>query len=161
MPSLKKSELVSNESSSEKCGFVCHMLCLPLTFLYFVWIWVPDDVLHAADITYYPEKSWSITIPVYISCLFVAAPIIYSIINRLSVPRVDSIDTVRDDFTRLPPEATSLSSRITTYVQRQDRSILLYGEPCWAQDFYLPIRYHFLPATNPVCRRFTTLTWAM
>jgi hypothetical protein len=113
----KKSELVSNESASEKCGFVCHVLCLPLTFLYFVWIWVPDDVLHAADITYYPDKSWSVTIPVYISILFVAAPIIYSIINRLAVPRVDSIDTVRDDFTRLLPETTSLSNRITTYVQ--------------------------------------------
>jgi hypothetical protein len=114
----KKSELVSNESSSEKCGFVCHVLCLPLTFLYFVWIWVPNDALHAADITYYPDKSWSVTIPVHMFGLFVAAPIIYSIINRLVVPRVDSIDTVRDDFTRLPPEATSLSPGITTYVQR-------------------------------------------
>jgi hypothetical protein len=116
---IKQSELVSNDSSSEKCGFVCHMLCLPLTFLYFVWIWVPDDVLHAADITYYPDKSWSITIPVYTFGIFVAAPIIYSIINRLSVPRVDSIDTVCDDFTRLPPDTTSLStSRIKMYVQR-------------------------------------------
>jgi hypothetical protein len=117
----KPSELDSKESSSEKCGFVCHMLCLPLTFLYFVWIWVPDNVLHAADITYYPDKSWSVTIPVYVFCLFVSAPIIYSVINQLSVPRVDSIDTVHDDFTRLPPEATA---RITTYVQR-NKSIYL------------------------------------
>jgi hypothetical protein len=128
---IQKSELVSNDddddddnddSSSEKCGFVCHVLCLiPLTFLYSVWIWVPDDVLHAADITYYPDKSWSVTIPVCAFGLFVAAPIMYSIINRLAVPRVDSIDTVHDDFTRLPPEATT---RITTYVQRQDLFIL-------------------------------------
>jgi hypothetical protein len=118
MPPIKKSELVSNESSSEKCGFVCHVLCLPLTFLYFVWIWVPDDVLHAADITYYPDKSWSVTIPVHMFGLFVAAPIIYSIINRLAVPRVDSIDTVCDDFTRLPPEVTGLSNGKATYVQR-------------------------------------------
>lgn len=122
--SPKKSEVFSNESSSEKCGFVCHVLCLPLTLLYFVWIWVPDDVLHAADITYYPDKSWSVTIPVHTFGLFVAAPIIYSIINLLAVPRVDSIETVHDEFTRLPPEATSLSTRIITYVQRHERFIL-------------------------------------
>jgi hypothetical protein len=101
----QKREVVSNESSAEKCGFMCHVLCLPLTVLYLLWIWVPDDTLHAADIniTYYPDKSWSIVIPVSVVGVFCAAPIIYSIVNLLSVPRVESIDTVRDDYTRPPP----------------------------------------------------------
>lgn len=98
-----KSSEVSNESSFENCGFVLHVLCIPLTVVYLIWMWVPDETLQAADIYYYPDKAWATTLPTTAFLLFVAAPFLYAAVNRLAVPSVESMDTLVDDYTRLPP----------------------------------------------------------
>jgi phosphatidylinositol glycan class P protein len=101
---------VVNESSRDNCGFVSHVLLCLLSLVYLLWVWVPDETLQAADITYYPEKSWAITVPMTLIGLFVATPVAYAFVNTLSVPSVDSMDTIVDKYTRIQkPQAVAPS----------------------------------------------------
>ena len=60
------------------------------------------------DITYYPDQSWAIYIPTALLCAFFSAPLIYAVINVVSTPKLDSIDTIWDDHSRV---ATGIDGR--------------------------------------------------
>jgi hypothetical protein len=45
--------------------------------------------------------------PVSVVLLFFAAPILYAAMNSLTVPSIDSMDTLRDEYTRKPTSTNS------------------------------------------------------
>lgn len=91
-------------SSRESYGFITHFLCFPIGFFYLCWIIIPDETLHAMDITYYPHKSLALLIPTGISIAFITAPFIYAMLNYLSAPSYHSIDTLWDEASNVPPQ---------------------------------------------------------
>ena len=56
--------------------------------------------VQSRNITYYPPKSWSIYIPVSALCIFLATPILYATFNSWTVPRLDSMDVLKEVHTR-------------------------------------------------------------
>lgn len=74
-------------------------------------VFLPEFHRH---ITYYPPKDWSVYLPVSALLLFLSAPILYAAFNSITVPRLDSIDTIKDDYTRTPtcPQAMCPAYRV-------------------------------------------------
>ena len=51
---------------------------------------------------YYPPKALAHHIPIVLVVAFVAAPVLYAMVNAASTPAVDSVDTMWDKHSRLP-----------------------------------------------------------
>jgi hypothetical protein len=59
---------------------------------------------------YYPQKEYGYQIPVSALFLFLAAPLVYAGFNSLTVPSIDSMDTVCDIHTRKPKSRKAANS---------------------------------------------------
>ena len=70
------------------------------------WLWAGEETLDWWGITYLPSTVWSIRIPSACLCLFVAAPLLYGALNGLAAPRLDSLDSLQDKYTRRRQKAT-------------------------------------------------------
>eukprot|EP00934_Nitzschia_sp_Nitz4_P006133 Nitzschia sp. Nitz4//scaffold205_size38804//26802//27219//NITZ4_007647-RA/size38804-exonerate_est2genome-gene-0.25-mRNA-1//-1//CDS//3329541522//6123//frame0 len=79
-------------SPMEKCSFVCHLLVWPLGILYIAWVLLSDEQLVEWNVTYYPPKEWAVHFPVTLFLWFLAAPILYSAMNAMTVPPLSSTD---------------------------------------------------------------------
>jgi len=87
-------------SPTENCGFVIHFISFPIAILTILWVSIPDDTLHAWDISYYPHKSWAIFLPIFAMGAFFATPLLYAAINIMISPKIESV--MWDDFSRIP-----------------------------------------------------------
>ncbi|KNC74245.1 hypothetical protein SARC_13202 [Sphaeroforma arctica JP610] len=76
-------------------GYYCIWLVLAL---YTVYALVPDGVLRNYGIVL-PSKWWVVAIPVYVCSLWVFLLSLYLAVNFYCTPPIDSLDTIRDEFT--------------------------------------------------------------
>eukprot|EP00759_Apiculatamorpha_spiralis_P058028 PhF_6_TR8942/c0_g1_i1/m.14092/K03861/PIGP, GPI19, DSCR5; phosphatidylinositol glycan, class P len=51
-------------------GFICWVLTIILFLVFLVWSLVPDTMLLAVDVTYFPDKYWALAIPSFIVVTF-------------------------------------------------------------------------------------------
>jgi len=113
----KEDEDEDEGSPYERCGFVVHFLSLLFGGIYVVSFIVAvgdgsisdgnnnsnsnsnSKLSNTLRSLLLPE--WvHVVVPPTLLALFVATPIVYGALNSLSSPRMDSIDTVQDEFTR-------------------------------------------------------------
>lgn len=128
----------------EKCSFVCHLFLFPIGLMYLLWLLVSIELLVTPEVaTYYPNKEYALNVPVTALFLFLAAPFLYAAFNSLTVPEINSLDTVEDVYTRsslkkmmllskeLPltdstlPEICDLDPSTLIWCARNDNSTLL------------------------------------
>lgn len=102
------------DSKSERCGFVCHVIVVLTAITYTAFI------LHAHFFSYGGPPRWTRVGPAIIACLFVAALVMYFVVNAfLSTNKLDALETIQDEFTsRAAPHASR-----STAATPQDDSI--------------------------------------
>jgi hypothetical protein len=97
----------TKSNANANCGFLCHVVVILIGTVYVASILkLPEDAIlklpNWAIIT--PEADrWSVTGSAILIVLFFAAPVLYGVLNALSVPRVDAMESLCDSYTRLPP----------------------------------------------------------
>lgn len=64
--------------------------------LYLLWAYVPDDVLRAAGIAYYPDKYWALAVPIWIFALGLYVAWAYEGVNRMTVRSRDDEDLIQE-----------------------------------------------------------------
>ncbi|KFM82537.1 Phosphatidylinositol N-acetylglucosaminyltransferase subunit P, partial [Stegodyphus mimosarum] len=93
-------------SSRSVYGFVLYLGSYSLLIMYLIWAYIPTPWLHALGLTYWPQKYWAIAVPVFVCCsLFIFALLIYPGINLVMTPSLASLQTITDEYTRLPKPA--------------------------------------------------------
>ena len=80
-------------------GFVLYLGSCSVLGLYLVWATLPDSVLHSLGLTYWPQKYWAVTLPIY-GCVLLAlfAFFFYPGLNFLIVPPVNDMRIITDSF---------------------------------------------------------------
>lgn len=63
-------------------------------------MFVPDEYLNSLYITYYPDRMWGITFPIYMLFLIVISIIFYNCISILNVRPPNSFDLIMDESTK-------------------------------------------------------------
>lgn len=64
------------------------------------WMFIPDEHLNRINITYYPDRTWGITVPIYLLFLIFMSIIAYNCVSILNVRQTDSFDLIMDESTR-------------------------------------------------------------
>ncbi|KAI9350483.1 PIG-P, partial [Zopfochytrium polystomum] len=82
-------------------GLVLHLSSAVVFVVYLGWALIPDDVLEAVGVTYYPNKYWSLAIPIFLLGLIPFTLLMYTAINLLRTPGLASFETVTDSFSPL------------------------------------------------------------
>ncbi|UXI15737.1 hypothetical protein NH340_JMT01680 [Sarcoptes scabiei] len=78
-------------------GFVLFLVSIVSLIFYYLWAFIPSEILIAAGITYFPSKYWAICIPIYsLSFIIIFAIFLYPAINMILTPSLDSVTTIYD-----------------------------------------------------------------
>lgn len=101
-------------------GFVAWITSYFIYFLYLIWAFVPDSILNAIGLTYYPQKSccflfffimcihpyryWALAIPALIIVVLFTIVVGYASINMMNTPSLDALNVIADPAERLPTE---------------------------------------------------------
>lgn len=64
--------------------------------IYLFWAFMPESVLLALGITYYPSRYWALAIPSYVIVTTLTYVAIYNAINLAVTPSLDALCTMRD-----------------------------------------------------------------
>lgn len=77
-------------------GYVLYLLSYVGLSLYLVWAYVPDKWLHAASLTYLPQKYWAIAAPCF-ACVCIIMLLFFYFVNCfLMTPALNSKNTITD-----------------------------------------------------------------
>lgn len=63
-------------------------------------MFIPDEYLNQINITYYPDRMWGITVPIYLLFLIFMSIIAYNCVSILNVRPTNSLDLIMDESTR-------------------------------------------------------------
>eukprot|EP00884_Botryococcus_braunii_P007603 jgi/Botrbrau1/16844/Bobra.150_2s0066.1 len=66
---------------------------------FMVWAYVPETILQAIGLTYYPAKDWAVGLPAWVLMACVATICIYEGLNIMGIPFLESLDQA----TMMPP----------------------------------------------------------
>lgn len=85
-----------DDSAYEKCGFVVHVFVILFGcgYLYCVTSSSSEPPF---------DTRWTLYLSTVLLVLFILAPILYCLLNSLSVAPPTSLDSLYDDYTRQPP----------------------------------------------------------
>jgi len=78
-------------------GFVMYLFSIILIVIYVVWAIVPEATLKTFGLTYWPEKHWVLSAPMFMVTAFFSVPIVYNGITFLSTKPLNSITTITDN----------------------------------------------------------------
>lgn len=85
-------------------GFVLWLVSYLCLTIYSVWAFLPEEWLHLIGLTYWPQKSWAIAVPAFITLgLLMVAFLIYPGLNTMITPPLDDLRTVTDDIASFTP----------------------------------------------------------
>ena len=81
-------------------GYALYIGSNMLLLLYFIWAFVPDEILHETlGLTYLPSKYWAVALPIWIlMAIAVFAFAIYPAINMTLTPDIDDPRTITDQY---------------------------------------------------------------
>ncbi|TPX71867.1 phosphatidylinositol N-acetylglucosaminyltransferase [Spizellomyces sp. 'palustris'] len=98
-PTLPTTPTTQHRASEKReyYGFVLYLSSFVAFGTYLAWALLPDEVLHALGIYYYPTRWWAIVFPVYILGLIPFTILMFTGINLRRTPPLTSFDTVTDD----------------------------------------------------------------
>lgn len=71
----------ASHASAEVYGFCLYVCTFALAALYLCWALLPDDLLRAWGISYYPDKWWALALPAWSCSLLAAVPLLYLCAN--------------------------------------------------------------------------------
>lgn len=57
---------------------------------FMAWAYVPDPILQAIGLTYYPAKEWAVSLPAWVLTACAAAICVYEGLNIMGIPSLDS-----------------------------------------------------------------------
>jgi len=77
-------------------GFVMYLFSLILMVVYLVWALVPEEMLDSIGLTYWPEKHWALSAPVFMVSAFFSVPVVYSALTLHNTKPLNSITTITD-----------------------------------------------------------------
>ncbi|GMH33111.1 hypothetical protein BSKO_00945 [Bryopsis sp. KO-2023] len=86
-------------SSVEVYGFVGWVTSGVAYFLYLLWAFIPDSILESVGITYFPDKHWALSIPMWMCMVVVYVFVGYECLCKVSVPPPSSRLILEDDRT--------------------------------------------------------------
>ncbi|GAB1605978.1 phosphatidylinositol N-acetylglucosaminyltransferase subunit P-like [Argonauta hians] len=79
-------------------GFALYIGSFLCIVLYLSWAFIPDQYLHSAGLTYYPQKYWAVSIPAYIIVVVLLGYLAYFAFVFISTEELDSINTISDKY---------------------------------------------------------------
>ncbi|KAF7458357.1 PIG-P family protein family protein [Cryptosporidium felis] len=81
-------------------SFVSWILSWISLGVYICWMFIPDEYLNNVYITYYPDRMWGITVPIYLMFLLFISVVAYNCVSLLNVRPPSSFDLIMDESTR-------------------------------------------------------------
>lgn len=95
------------ESSPMPCfsranyGFALYLMSYSAFGLYLVWTILPDFILEYADLTFLPQKYWSVAVPIH-ACVTLAlvAFVFYPALNLTLVPEKNDLSIITDSYAK-------------------------------------------------------------
>lgn len=86
-------------ASAEVYGFCLYVSTFVLAALYLCWALLPERVLHAWGVTYYPSHWWALALPAWGCSALALLPLLYFLVNmRFTLP-LDHPALLRDSWT--------------------------------------------------------------
>lgn len=87
---------VGGGRAPEFYGFVAWLITLLVYFSYALWAFLPDWVIRAAGITWYPAREWAVLLPAWSVILFLTAYFVYIALAIYATPVLSRMSTVTD-----------------------------------------------------------------
>ncbi|KAJ1720598.1 hypothetical protein LPJ53_004784 [Coemansia erecta] len=88
----------------EYYGFVIYLVSLASFMVYLVWAYVPDHILEAIGITYYPDRYWALALPAWLLTAVGFAYMFNMAANMYNTPMLNSMDNITDPYSNLPKD---------------------------------------------------------
>ncbi|KAJ3101772.1 hypothetical protein HDU97_001056 [Phlyctochytrium planicorne] len=117
----------SNNPDRQYYGFVLYLSTFVAAAIYITWALVPDDMLEAIGITYYPQKYWAVAIPVWVVGLIPFTLLMFTSVNLLNTPPLSSINTITDKSAHVL-RRNPISSRGSTFPPLEDAPVTIVNE---------------------------------
>lgn len=80
----------------EYYGFVLYLASIVLLAMYLIWALVPDPLLAAVGITYYPPKYLALALPIWVAGLVPFTILVFTGLNLVRTPGLGSASALSD-----------------------------------------------------------------
>lgn len=88
---------------AEYKGFFIYVLSTAALSVYIAWTLLPESILIAAGITYYPDKYWAKAIPTYLLMLMLYCYVFFALYNtEVKTPKLDDLRLFTDEHAVYP-----------------------------------------------------------
>lgn len=77
-------------------GFVLYLLSIILVVLYLFWALLPEHLLHSFGLTYWPDKHWVISAPIFLVTFICIIPLFYVATSFANTIPLNNINTITD-----------------------------------------------------------------
>ncbi|KAJ1997943.1 hypothetical protein GGI04_004050 [Coemansia thaxteri] len=102
--SASGASMMAKTPTFEYYGFVVYLVSLVAFTVYLLWAYLPDEVLRAAGITYYPDRYWALAMPAWWVSAMAFLFVFNMATNMYNTPLINSIDNITDPQSLLPSE---------------------------------------------------------
>lgn len=89
-------------------GFVLYLISIFFIFIFLFWAILPDDVLRSIGLSYWPDKHWAISAPLFLVTAVLSIPFFYTSTVFINTSRLDSVSTITDGAALSPKDPISL-----------------------------------------------------
>ncbi|KAI7830917.1 phosphatidylinositol N-acetylglucosaminyltransferase subunit P-like protein [Kickxella alabastrina] len=96
--------MVAKTPTFEYYGFVVYLVSLAAFFVYLMWAYLPDNVLEAIGITYYPDRYWALALPAWWMTAVAFVYLFNMAANMYNTPLLNSIDNITDSYSNMPKD---------------------------------------------------------